>query len=214
MAKLVICRHGKTGKNAGAVGGERVRGWDSISLNSEGLREASELADHVLHRYKIGRVYTSDIPRAFQTAEIIADRIKTNPIPSEGFRTWNLGELTDRLVSEVLAELQYFDTHPDESPKNGVSKHHFINMYAKDLMEVLDETKKSKYSTVLCTHARNISVTTSILADKPRDVPFQHLPKTGALLEVKPAGSNRWKLVALQKGLEDALWGEVELCEI
>ena len=67
--KLYAMRHGQTDWNDL----HRVQGQTDVPLNAEGLRQAEEAA-RKLARVRIARIYTSELVRARQTAQIVADR--------------------------------------------------------------------------------------------------------------------------------------------
>ncbi len=71
MTKIGIIRHGSTPWNKGG----RAQGNSDIQLNEEGLSGAHQLAER-LRTEEWDIVYSSNLLRAQQTAEIIADKIR------------------------------------------------------------------------------------------------------------------------------------------
>jgi alpha-ribazole phosphatase len=69
LTKLILIRHGETVWNAE----KKFQGHTDIALSDIGLQQASQLADR-LAKEKIAAVYSSDLNRAFVTAETVADR--------------------------------------------------------------------------------------------------------------------------------------------
>ena len=67
--RLILVRHGETGWNAQ----RRYQGWSDLPLNKVGLQQADALAAHLADE-QIGAIYTSDLERAMQTAQCIAER--------------------------------------------------------------------------------------------------------------------------------------------
>ena len=200
MGAILICRHGSTDYNLGEQG-ERVRGWDPVRLNSAGRWEAFDLANRIARKYRIGQIYSSDLPRAAETSEFIASRVKSPIAPSVDLRTQNMGYLTGCAVKDVLTDLVFYDANPDECPKDGESRNHFLDRYFRDLDDLMRETRKSKFDAVLTTHGRNVSVTPSLLSGAAQ-VPYHQLPHTGALMEIQPHGKS-WKLVVFHKSLRN-----------
>ena len=66
MIRLILVRHGQTDYNLE----NRYCGFSNPPLNEKGLWQAKRLAER-LRGLKIDKVYTSDLQRARQTAELI-----------------------------------------------------------------------------------------------------------------------------------------------
>ena len=69
-----LIRHGETNFNTDPV--PRVRGRISVPLNDAGIAHAKAAGDF-LAETNIGKIYYSEIPRAQQTAELVAGQHKT-----------------------------------------------------------------------------------------------------------------------------------------
>jgi len=69
LARLLLVRHGETRGNST----ERFWGRTDVELSDVGLRQAELLRDRLASE-DISVVYSSDLRRAFQTAEVIASR--------------------------------------------------------------------------------------------------------------------------------------------
>ena len=69
-----LIRHGETNFNTDPV--PRVRGRISVPLNDAGIAHAKAAGDF-LSETDIGKIYYSEIPRAQQTAELVAGQHKT-----------------------------------------------------------------------------------------------------------------------------------------
>ncbi len=67
MTEILLIRHGETGWNAE----RRLQGHVDIALNAEGLRQARALA-HALRDEALDAVFSSDLQRAWHTAQAIA----------------------------------------------------------------------------------------------------------------------------------------------
>lgn len=73
MIEIIIIRHGETAWNAADI----FRGRVNIGLSENGLKQAELLADYLSQR-KIKAIYSSPLPRAIQTAEVVARRQRLN----------------------------------------------------------------------------------------------------------------------------------------
>lgn len=113
-----IVRHGELNIDS------RWDGWGRYVLSPEG-RQAAERAGQWLCYEKIGRIIASDLPRTYQTAEIIMGMthvacpyLATDP----NLRSWNIGEFTGKeKTPERRAQLQHYRDNPNEIVPGGES---------------------------------------------------------------------------------------------
>ena len=75
MGKLFIVRHGQDEDNANGI----LNGRRNQPLTTLGREQAQTVAKK-LHSYKIDIIYSSPLKRAFETAQIIAAKLKKNDI--------------------------------------------------------------------------------------------------------------------------------------
>jgi len=83
---LYIIRHGETQWNIEG----RWQGHLDSPLTPKGIKQAQAVAT-TLTRYEFSTIYTSDLGRAFHTAEIIAAETKKPLVSDRRLREWNLG---------------------------------------------------------------------------------------------------------------------------
>jgi len=190
MGKLILVRHGRTVLNSHGES-ERLRGWLDVPLDENGLREARETAEK-LAKYRVGRIYCSDLMRAQQTATAIS-RVTRQPIfPTPELRPWNVGTLAGQQVSMILGDLKKLEDDPDRPAPQGESFHQFYDRYSAKLKFLLSMAARSSKHLVAVTHVRNVLATPTILVkgDK-RKIPVRGGAKTGAIVWVEKSGG-RW----------------------
>jgi broad specificity phosphatase PhoE len=96
MAVLLIIRHGQTTWNAE----RRLQGQHDAPLSAKGLREAEAIARRLAHT-PLDALYSSDLGRALQTAEIV-NAPHGLPIQARAdLREVNLGEWEGKSVGEL-----------------------------------------------------------------------------------------------------------------
>jgi broad specificity phosphatase PhoE len=183
MGKLILVRHGHTHLNlAGAD--ERLRGWLDVPLDEEGLREAVTTAELLAH-YPVDVIYSSDLRRARQTAEVVRRHTRARVVATKDLRPWNLGVFCGQRVRDLLPFLNQLNQFPELPAPSGESFHQFYGRYSTRLYELLALAEKSSNYIVAITHVRNLLATKTILEHGDRDrVPVRGGPLTGTLTVV------------------------------
>lgn len=98
----MICCLVRHGKDDDTVRG----GWSQQPLTDEGEVQAAELADFIQKSgLGIQQLYSSDLLRAMQTAQIVADSLRLPIAPKPEFREVNNGNLAG--IKNELAAEQY-----------------------------------------------------------------------------------------------------------
>ena len=97
---LLLARHGQTNDNLEPI---RVQGFTDTPLNDVGRRQAHELADRVADM-EIESLWTSDLSRARETAEIVGQQIGLAPQPDARLREGYRGQWEGRRFIDVQRE--------------------------------------------------------------------------------------------------------------
>ena len=98
----MICYLVRHGKDDGTVRG----GWSQQPLTNEGKEQADELASFVQGSdLAIKHIYSSDLLRAMQTAQSVADKLHLPIVPMPEFREVNNGDLAG--IKNELANKMY-----------------------------------------------------------------------------------------------------------
>lgn len=98
VKRIVLIRPGETDWNRQG----RWQGWVSIPLNELGRRQALALANFIRH-IGMGALYTSDLKRALETAERLAQPLGFTPIPDARLRERNIGLWQGLTLNEMRA---------------------------------------------------------------------------------------------------------------
>jgi probable phosphoglycerate mutase len=97
--RIVLVRHGETVSNVEG----RWQGHSDSPLTERGRAQARELA-RALADEQIAAVYTSDLGRAYATAQALAEPHGLNPGAEPRLREQHVGEWTGRLAAELRVE--------------------------------------------------------------------------------------------------------------
>ena len=99
MTRLIFVRHGQSVSNLE----QRFSGQHNPDLTDLGHRQAEATARH-LKNAGIQVIYSSDLARAYQTAEHTARLLKLPIIPTAGLREINAGDWEGKLYSDLMTE--------------------------------------------------------------------------------------------------------------
>jgi broad specificity phosphatase PhoE len=194
VGKLILIRHGHTPLNSHGKE-ERLRSWLDIPLDEQGLQEAVETAQKI-RGLPVTTIYSSDLKRARQTAEVIRQSTQATMVTTDELRPWNLGIFGGQLLREIIPFLEVLNQRPDLPAPNGESFHQFYARYSSRLNEMLSLAEQSRGYVVAVTHVRNLLAAKSIIEHGDRDrVPVQGGPSTGTLTVVEKV-DGVWKMQA------------------
>ena len=121
MTELIIVRHGKTAWNLE----QRIQGSTDTELHPLGIRQADALAER-LAQEEFHAVYSSDLKRAYQTAERIVKKTQHRIIPHKGLRERNFGIFEGLTAKEIQTNYpdgwqRFKNWDPDYAMPRGVS---------------------------------------------------------------------------------------------
>ena len=97
--QLILIRHGQTEWNAS----QKYQGHTDIPLDDTGRQQARRLAEHLLQLEKVEAVYASDLVRARETAEIIAQAFNLKPLIDPRLRELCFGKWEGLTFNQVYA---------------------------------------------------------------------------------------------------------------
>lgn len=99
--RILAIRHGETAWNVDT----RLQGHLDIPLNEVGLRQAQHLARALAGRDAINAIYASDLSRARDTAQAIAQAFGHTVTTHAGLRERHFGAFQGRTFAEIETEL-------------------------------------------------------------------------------------------------------------
>ena len=111
MTKIILIRHGQGENNLRDL----IGGWSDLSLTELGIQQALAVADRLSEELKEDyEVYSSDLVRAKQTAEIICERLGKTPRFAVELREHNPGIVSGMHVDEAKKLLREVSDPPLE----------------------------------------------------------------------------------------------------
>ncbi len=104
--KAIIVRHGETDYNAQRI----LQGYSPVPLSTRGRQQAALVAER-LPSLQPRILYSSDIQRAQETAEIISHKLALPIQPCTGLREWHVGTWQHKSADEFETHLEAIGGH-------------------------------------------------------------------------------------------------------
>lgn len=155
--KVYIARHGQDD--------DSVRGgWSDLPLTLFGIEQSQKFAEILFEnkdRYNIGKIFSSDLKRAVQTAEIISDRfgIEIELLPD--FREVDNGDLAglkNEIAGLIYPNFYWRNLDWSEKYPNGESPREFFERVSFAWKEFLDKNRFYDKNILLITHGGVINI--------------------------------------------------------
>lgn len=179
---LFLTRHGETEWNRM----RKTQGTRDICLTDLGRTQAEKLGERLKNLHAIDAIYCSDLSRAKETAEIIGEKLKLNPVSSQLLREVSFGEWeglsTEEIEAQYPGELARWRNDLSFSPKDGeslLSVHNRISSFVEMLEK---EHPKSDENILIVSHA----ATTKVLILSSIGIPLNLLTQ----FKISQAGLN------------------------
>ncbi len=151
-----IVRHGQTNWNIQG----KTQGHGNSDLTESGESQAKQLAESLVDR-NIDYIYSSDLGRAVQTAELIGNKLGLKVEMTEGLREMGFGVWEGLLIKEIQKD--YADTYktwrdePHMVNIPGGETLHIIKRRVDKFIEEINEKYDNK-NIVLVTHSITLRV--------------------------------------------------------
>lgn len=180
-----LIRHGKDD--------DTIRGgWSNAPLTVEGVKQAEGLAAEFAanHSLIIKQIFTSDLPRARQTADVLATQLDLPVTELPEFRETNNGLLAgmqNALANELYPGLYWNTLGWDEHYPDGESPHEFYDRIRCAWHHFKEQIANAGTDVALVTHAGVINTIACI----------EHgIPYTNKAVAF-PVGNARWVAVEI-----------------
>lgn len=141
--KVIVVRHGETDYNRA----RRMQGYGEVPLNDRGIRQAAQLARHLVTQ-EVDRIVCSDLRRTVMTGCIIASQLNVPMEYDAGLRERNPGDLVEGHYDDAPA----FFTDPNYVPPNGEGVSTFRNRVRHTFTNLVDRYGANTDSLLVVTH--------------------------------------------------------------
>jgi broad specificity phosphatase PhoE len=197
MLKIILIRHGEEEKVK--EGNIEYQSNDS-ELTKEGIEQVEKLAE-ILKNLNIDEIYSSDIIRAMQTAEIINKKINKKIIIDTRLRERNIGDF-EKFGDDWRKEFKRFKEKElakgipsgEIKPQNGESLHEFrerIKSFLRDL-------SKKEGNILLSAHkGTNTAIINFALDWDCRE--FKPIEQNHACMNILSFEEGKWNVLTINK---------------
>lgn len=153
--RLLLVRHGETDWNASL----RYQGQGGGPLNAQG-REQGRLVGERLRRYQASALYTSDILRAAETADIIGGALKLKAKPMPDLREIDVGQwegLTpEELYRRYPDHMREYERDPARTVRLGGESYAQLQKRSLRALEAIGAAHKSDETIIAVSHGGTI----------------------------------------------------------
>lgn len=182
---LLLVRHGETKLNAA----HRIDSWLSIGLlksDEPVIRKTAALLDA---KFALANpIYTSDLPRARETADIIGEETLLEVVDEFGLRSWNMGQLAGKKHDDVADQIKVAVANPLQPLAGGESLNAFLARWRACFeMLVGRAINNPEEAVVAVTHSRNIEAARFFATGDRSRLLNTH--------SVKPGTATSWQVV-------------------
>lgn len=154
----MICFLIRHGKDDDSVRG----GWSDSPLTAEGVNQVEKLSVKILSaNIDVSMIYSSDLPRAMQTSEILASALSVRITKVPEFRETNNGVLAgmnNQIAEEQYPGMYWSSLDWEESYPDGESPHQFYNRVSNAWRSFRNSVQYAGPNVILVTHSGVINV--------------------------------------------------------
>ena len=175
MTTLILIRHGESEANRNNV----FAGHINTDLQNKWLKQAERTAKYITENYKVDKIYSSDLQRAFKTAKALGELLNLEVITEESLREIYAGEWENMKFDDLPvlfpAEFEAWTTNIGYAIcPNGESVKQLGERVMSALTKIAEENNGK--TIVIATHATPIRVAQSIVQtgglDEMKNIPW------------------------------------------
>ena len=198
MTTLILIRHGESEANRQGV----FAGQIDPDLQNRGKEQAKATARFIAENYKIDKIYSSDLTRAYKTGKALADLLDLEIIKDKNLREVYAGKWEGMTFSDLAVTYKKdYDVWLNHIGKAVCTEGESVKQLGERVMgEITRIAKENDRKTVaIATHATPIRAIQSIIQtgglDQMENIPWV----TNASVTVLEYENDEWKIVKLSK---------------
>lgn len=193
MVRIILERHGQSQANENSF----YAGHLDVELTDMGRKQAELSADYIVKNYKIDKIYSSDLKRAYETGKVIADRLNMEICAKKSLREIDAGEWEGKLFDDL--EVEYKEDYSVWLSDVGASRctggesvEEFADRILSAVTEIAEENDGK--TVLIAIHATPIRVMQCVC----KNVPIKDMKKvpwvTNASITVINYNNGKWSM--------------------
>ena len=192
---LLLIRHGESQANLE----KKFAGHWDIPLTQRGLKQAELTANYIAKTYKVDKIFSSDLSRAFDTAKALSALTGIDVIKEEDFREIKAGEWEKRTFDELARDYPetYLNVWKNDIGKaicdGGESVADVGNRVYNKLLEIVKENEGKTIA--IATHATPIRTALCIMECKNVCEASKFVWASNASVTEVSFSNNKWEIV-------------------
>lgn len=153
---VILIRHGETALNKE----RRIRAWMDVEIDPAARHVIARTASRLDLLPLANPIFSSDLRRARQTAEIVANETLLEIVFDGRMRPWNVGELSGQKIEEIAPIMERYIAHPNKQIPGGESFQEFLSRWKDVFQELITKAVRNPREIIVAvTHSRNIEAT-------------------------------------------------------
>ncbi len=193
--RLIFVRHGETPWNVTL----QYQGQGNVPLNERGQEQARRAAGR-LRRYEVAALYSSDIVRAWQTAEIVGAALGRTPVAMPELREIDVGQWEGHTPEELYRRfpdhMAEYKRDPARTVRIGGESYAQLQARALVALNNLQETHQQGETIVAVSHGGTIRALLCHVIGLDLGLFGRMWLDNGSLTEFR-LGRNGWRLMRL-----------------
>ena len=154
MTNFIFVRHGESLANKDDV----CIGHTDLDLSETGKIQAELTAEYIIRNFKVDKVYSSDLIRAYNTARAVADKLNLSVTTDKNLRelhfgTWEMQKIADLVANEAEFKVWMNDISKTKCPGGETVVHMFDRV-----LDAIEKIAKENYgkTVLVASHATPI----------------------------------------------------------
>jgi len=193
--RLIFVRHGETPWNVTL----QYQGQGNVPLNERGQEQARRAAER-LRRFEVAALYSSDIVRAWQTAEIVGAALGRTPVAMPELREIDVGQWEGHTPEELYRRfpdhMAEYKRDPARTVRIGGESYAQLQARALVALNNLQETHQQGETIVAVSHGGTIRALLCHVIGLDLGLFGRMWLDNGSLTEFR-LGRNGWRLMRL-----------------